>query len=372
MYFVRPEAWLGRRNAILFTATHGDATNIWELPLDTSGKSSGPPWRVTLGASSDASPAAAESATLRSMVFASLTIDLGIWKIGLNAPDAPPERLVEGYTEVASPQITADGHTLVFSTNQAGGQRILAIDLLTHAQHIVTTVPNSKIVHPVLSPNGQWTAFVNGPVGYLTRTSDGIPEQVCPRCGPPTDVRGDGSQIIFESATNEEKLQLWSREGMRPLLAGDDSQKRAQFAGRFSPDGKWVAFHASTRNSPIRQIFIVPNQPERTFTESEWIALSEDAARDRQPCWAPDAKRIYFLSDRDGFRCIWAIPVDPRTARPRGAAFALAHFHHPRRTIRTLRAASGEIGLSAASAFLVFTMAELTGNIWLQTGPSDQ
>lgn len=48
-----------------------------------------------------------------------------------------------------------------------------------------------------------------------------------------------------------------------------------------------------------------------------WIQASEGGLGfQRQGCWAPDANLVYFLSDRDGFRCIWAQRLEPGAKRP--------------------------------------------------------
>ena len=105
----------------------------------------------------------------------------------------------------------------------------------------------------------------------------------------------------------------------------------------------------------------------------EWLQISEgNDSDDREPYWAPDGKRIYYLSDRDGFRCIWARPVDPVTAQRVGPSYPVAHFHHAQRSIRTMRALSGEIGFSAVRDALIFTLADVTGNIWIQTDRADR
>jgi hypothetical protein len=35
----------------------------------------------------------------------------------------------------------------------------------------------------------------------------------------------------------------------------------------------------------------------------------------------------YFISNRDGYHCIWAQRLDPATKRPIGEAFGYEHFH---------------------------------------------
>jgi hypothetical protein len=75
---------------------------------------------------------------------------------------------------------------------------------------------------------------------------------------------------------------------------------------------------------------------------------------------------LYFLSDRDGFRCIWAQRLDRATRRPAGAAFAVEHLHAARRSLTFgVNLEVGSIGLSLAADKLFFSLPERTGNVWI-------
>jgi hypothetical protein len=48
----------------------------------------------------------------------------------------------------------------------------------------------------------------------------------------------------------------------------------------------------------------------------DWTLLIDGLNLGRQPFWAPPGKLVYFLSDRDGYRCIWAQPIDANSRQP--------------------------------------------------------
>ncbi len=105
---------------------------------------------------------------------------------------------------------------------------------------------------------------------------------------------------------------------------------------------------------------VVPNTPNKKLNADEWIAISDSGDFDISPVWGADGKHIYWVSDKDGFRCIWARPVDPRARRSQPVLlFPVAHFHMASQTLRLT-------SLSASRGFLIFTMTETTGNIWTQ------
>jgi hypothetical protein len=43
--------------------------------------------------------------------------------------------------------------------------------------------------------------------------------------------------------------------------------------------------------------------------------------------WSPDGNLLYFASDRDRYRCIWAQRLHPVTRRAVGKPFAVLHNH---------------------------------------------
>jgi hypothetical protein len=192
----------------------------------------------------------------------------------------------------------------------------------------------------------------------------GLPEQICTRCSWPTHVNYNGTEALFESTQSDERLLLWSKGTVSPLIGGADKTDGQQFSGRFSPDGRWVALGVRTRDALVREIFVVPNAHGRAIAADEWVPLSEGQTTDREPYWAPDGRRLFFISDRDGFRCLWARPMDPLTGRPTGPAHPVAHFHHARELLASSVARFGAIGLTASADSLIFTIAESTGNLW--------
>ena len=177
----------------------------------------------------------------------------------------------------------------------------------------------------------------------------------------------DGTAALFESHGDpDERLIEWSGGKTRRLVGSPDPKGRKQFAGRFSPDGRWVAFCARSRNGDTREIIVVPNAPERKLRDDEWISISEGETTDREPYWSPDGRRLFFMSDRDGFRCIWYRDMDPETGRPSGPAHSIAHFHNAGELLAGPRGSTGSIGFTATKKDLVFTVARSTGNLWLQ------
>src|SRR5262245_15193145 len=62
----------------------------------------------------------------------------------------------------------------------------------------------------------------------------------------------------------------------------------------------------------------------------QWIPVGHQEGWDDKPRWSPDGNTIYFISHRDGFRCLWAQRLDAVSRRPITSPFPVQHFHETR------------------------------------------
>ena len=115
--------------------------------------------------------------------------------------------------------------------------------------------------------------------------------------------------------------------------------------------------------SPRSQVFVAPYRGHVRIEANEWIPVTQGWDADDKPRWSPNGNLLYFISDRDGFRCIWAQRLDPDTKRPVGEPFDVKHFHRARLSMLNVNLALLEI--SVARDRMVFCLGERTGNIWM-------
>jgi serine/threonine protein kinase/Tol biopolymer transport system component len=364
-YWFKPETHAG--GAVFFTATHGDATNVWKIPVSRDGIATGPPTGVTFGASLDSSVSVADQDAGGTVAFSSLSLARNAWKLPLadsGLASGPAQKLLSDEADMSSPTVSVDGQLLALLARDPDGYRIVTFNLANMQRSTIAAIGASRgslndPKFPILSGDGKKIVFRRDHIAFMTTVEDGPVTQLIASCGKPSDVTFDGGQVLCDSRDPSERIVLWSHGTTQTLVAQPDGRNTTQFDGNFSPNERWVAYSEGRPSSPERRIMVVPNAPNRKLNADEWIAISDSGDFDISPVWGADGKHIYWVSDKDGFRCIWARPVDPDTARPTGPAFPVAHFHMASQTLRTT-------SLSASRGFLIFTMTETTGNIWTQ------
>jgi hypothetical protein len=133
-------------------------------------------------------------------------------------------------------------------------------------------------------------------------------------------------------------------------------------------DKRLVAFRELDPKGNVVYVGRVPTQG--TLKRSEWIVVVPPEP-DARPCgWSPDGRLLYFLSARDGSRCLYAQRVDAATGKPQGECFPVQHFAGARNMW------SGEFGVLStgpASAMrgesFVYDLAEASSNVWIMSAP---
>ncbi len=157
------------------------------------------------------------------------------------------------------------------------------------------TPPDTTSTSPVWSPDGLRVVYSSLRDGaydlYIKETKPG---------GADTRLRHtdgmkaaqswspDGNVILFNAIDPKTRLDLWAidaRSGATPkIFAGGEAD---QCCGRFSPDGKWVAYVSNQSGRP--EVFAVP-----FAGGAEPIRISKDGGG--EPDWNAQGGELYFLS----------------------------------------------------------------------------
>lgn len=348
-----------------------DSTNLWQVPIEPdTWRIKTPATRLTFGTSAEAQPAATAQGQL---VFASLIESINVWSIPTTGSAADRAgklaRLTDDTAGDTYPTVSGDGKFLVYASQRSGNSDIWLKDLEKGRQIRLTTDPvfetfpmiasgRSNVAYAALEENSRSIRVVHLEPGG----QPGASQTVCQHCGYLSDISADGESILYyDNPPKGITLQNIATHQTTQIL----TDKMFLADPRFSPDARWVAFHSITGDTK-RRVFVAPLRPGATTPQSEWIPITDGMGMEREPAWSADGNMLYFLTERDGFRCIAAQALDPQSKKPTGPMLEVAHFHSARRSLMGfLNAAMARMSVSSYS--VVFSLTERTGNIWLAT-----
>lgn len=369
-----PLDWIGNGGSrILFALDAGDSTNLWELPIDSSSTAAGPRRRLTVGPGRQTRAASVRTSVATRTVFLDETLNVDVWSLPINGdkatPTGEPRRATDRLSPDWSPSVSGDGQQLVYVSGRFGNWSIRSRHALENKER--THVTNAqRIVSAMISGDARRILFSNNQLDILSvPLSGGTAEKLCAACGTLTGVSADGSQFLYEPTSDEDLLLFDTASRKTFPLAPRPHSKALLSDGQLSGDGKWVAFTMTDSAAGTSQVFVIPVDKERPAPLAEWIPITESSELARDPAWSPSGNLIYFTSERDGFRCIWARRLHPLTRKPVGEAFPFHHLHSAAYTLRNVAPQTQLVGLGASASRLVFAVAGITGNIWLEDVP---
>jgi Tol biopolymer transport system component len=363
----RPYDWVDDR--IVFSASFGDSRNIWEVALaPRSFEIVGTPHRLTSGTELESQPVF--GAGNHRLVFSTGASTVDLWSIPVEANHGKVPGSFQALTHDAAfdalPTLSADGRKLVFLSTRLGNEDVWVKDLESGKEAALTSTPGTER-HPVVARDGTRAIYsITTDRKYAIRaisTAGGLPEPICDDCQRPTDWSRDGATILFQYRFNDPRSTL----GVLDRASGAKAEILRHpsynlYRGHFSPDERWVTFHADGPRGGTR-VFIAPFRSAVEVPESEWIAVTDGRTFDDAPRWSPDGDLLYYFSDQDGSRCIWAQPLESATKKPVGPPVPVKHLHSRQHSVAGVDLI--RLDLFVVRDKIVFTMGEMRGNIWM-------
>jgi eukaryotic-like serine/threonine-protein kinase len=198
----------------------------------------------------------------------------------------------------------------------------------------------------------------------VTPATAAAPERVSRDCGwcMVMEWSRDQRRIFYLDGGDKDGAKMFALDiasGERTLLVGDDRHDVVD-AG-VSPDGRWMSFVVLAEGHA--RLFNAPLLSGTVSSYAQWIPVTPDDSWDDKPRWSSTGDLLYFVSERDGFRCLWAQRLDAATKQPVGSRFPLYHFH--RAALSMMNTPLSTLGLAVGRDRMVFTLREATGNIWI-------
>lgn len=214
--------------------------------------------------------------------------------------------------------ISPDATSVAFKSAAAGTYDIWTAPVAGGDPKQLTTLPGREM-NPRFSPDGKWIAFEADYKGVNVRDIYVVPAQ-------------GGEPIRLTDHPLNDANPMWTPDSRRIFFTTDmfwdnsiasvevDTHQIARIGAgggspRLSPDGRMFVFTRNTKPDDDDQsnsdVYVMPvsGGEARLLTPNTFNAL------DTAPSWAPDSKRIAFISDRNGFNNLGVIDVSTGEAK---------------------------------------------------------
>jgi hypothetical protein len=264
--------------------------------------------------------------------------------------------------EITRATASDDGNLIAFHGFSGDGASVWIRDLRSNRDRQIATTRRTPL-NPVISGDGRFVGYTvattdtGGQAGmgavFVIPAEGGVARQVCENCLLTQWLRGNQSVLAqFDGQATFASVDIAS--GARTdLLTGTDGPGASGF-GRplVSPDERWIAFGYRGRT------YIAPFSGPHRIDDGEWRPLLETHSGERICGWSPDSRLLYYLLERDGYRCLYAFRLD-EGGNPAGEFFAVHHVHEGSREW-------GSTGFSSAvvDGLFLYNQVGTAGNIW--------
>jgi hypothetical protein len=356
---IAPERWTP--SGVLFSHKQ----DLWSIPLSDAGRVSGQPRRLTLGVGPYIEPAAGPD---EQVVFSRLVVERVIERASIANPAEPAARLyADTGTSTWRASETSDGSVIVFERDVEGAREIWAKHTRSGRQELVTRVPGGAQVNATISGDGARIAYTQNSevtggsagTGFVVETAGGVPRQVCDGC----EMHGflADNQSVLAALNDGHAIRLIDvRSGRaRDLVVATAGQRLDR--PHASPDDRWLAFRYQSNS--VGKSFVVRLTRDRPISTKGLVPIDEPTTTGRPCGWSSDSRIVYLLLDTDGFRCLWAQPID-QVGAPVGTPVIVRHFH-------TTKGISTSFGNAITADGFLYEAAEELANVYKLT-PSRQ
>ena len=251
------------------------------------------------------------------------------------------------------PALSPDGRSVAYAAGTSVALKIF-VRQVAGGRPIPLTGDSSEVEwEPYWSADGTRILFLarGGVFSAPSSGGDARPEIPAPAGAPVVSAEWspDGKTIAYVVS---DSLFLWANQRRERLLATIPAPALC----RWSPDGRLIACASGNAYYLEPGIVFANLSPSRIVVvrvkDGATVTATDSTSLNQSPVWSPDGSWLYFVSDRDGPRDIFAQRLTAG-GRARGAALRL-----------TTGLGAQSIALSADGSRLAYAPFAASSNVW--------
>jgi Tol biopolymer transport system component len=363
-----PSEWTTQGKIIFFKGER-DSSDLWQVSIsDKTCQAAGTPHHLTSFGVAEKVQASLASGYLASSI---LSTNTNIWSLPVDHSKAKVLGEIQALTRDLSlhtyPSLSLNGEQLAYISVRSGRRKGWIKDLRSgQVRAMIRESPESSDLSlPKMARDGSMVAFsvTTGSQNrlFVANSYDLVAKLLCEECGSASDWFPDGRKLFLYMIPPDGKRtdSIDLNSGERTVVL---QHSHPLFQPHVSPDGRWIALHLDTPRQ-FQQLVVIPLPNGIAAGENEWVTITDGLGHDFEPNWSPYGNVLYFSSERDGFRCIWAQQLEPSSKKPVGSPFAVFHSHEARRSLKNVEV--GALCMAVSHNQIVFPLSEFTGNIWI-------
>jgi Tol biopolymer transport system component len=356
---IAPDDW--RAGRVLFS----DRSYLWSAQLDPITSSVARVSRLTFGTNRDIQATSSASGLI---AFSSAFFSNSVWELPLDpnrgVVSGSPLRLTAGVGNDRRPSATRDGRFVAYTTT-VPRMSMLIRDLETRS--IVDVGVAGSDFGSAISPNGEYLAYEDGGGVHFLATRGGTSEMLCSACQIGDWTADSRAMVVVREDDKGWRLtHIALTDGSARDVIVSEHRVDRPFP---SPDGNLLAFRRHVAG--VQSILIARLGAAVPVPASAWTVIVAPELDTRPAGWSPDGTVLYFLSARDGTRCLYAQRIDGASAAAIGEPSVVHHFHGGRIGFTSMTGmnvlSTGPANAITRNSF-VYDISAWSANIWLLSG----